>query len=149
MNTVTLFIVIGLVCLGAELLIGVHAGFDLVLVGSCFILGGLLARLSELLKLGFPSETVAAVSTAIFCILYVVLGRRYLKQKLLSTLHRSNVDKLIGSQGLMTEAVSPDQPGKIVLEHETWLARSKETLTVGSKAEVVRIEGISLWVKSV
>ena len=49
----------------------------------------------------------------------------------------------------MTEAVSPDQPGKIVLEHETWLARSKETLTVGSKAEVVRIEGISLWVKSV
>jgi len=65
-----IFIGIGLVMILAELLMGLLTGFDLVFLGSAFILGGLIAW-------PFHSWILALVLTMIICLAYIVLGRKY------------------------------------------------------------------------
>jgi membrane protein implicated in regulation of membrane protease activity len=64
------FVGIGLLMILLELIIGVETGFDLVFLGSAFILGGLVTW-------PLNSWVITLIATSAICVAYVVLGRRY------------------------------------------------------------------------
>lgn len=73
------------------------------------------------------------------------LTRKYLTPKLVKT----NVDSVIGSEGLVTEAIDNVQArGQVKLGAMEWSARSTsgENLSVGTRIRVDRIEGVKVFV---
>ena len=63
-----IFIGVGLVLAALELIAGVETGFDLVVIGSVFIIGGLVT-------LPFHSWVPTVVVTSVICVAYVAVGR--------------------------------------------------------------------------
>lgn len=125
-NWILIFMGLGFVLL--ELLLGVATGFDLLLIGLSLTLGGLTG-------IATSSEQIGVISSAIFTVLYFLIGRKLIKSKLSVLTTKTNIDNLIGKIGVVTKA---DQ---IKIDTEIWRYKSTDSLKSGDKAKVVAIEG--------
>src|SRR3989338_4736314 len=103
LNSPQLMVILGLVLALMELAIGIDAGFDLVVIGSIFIVSGLLGTVT--------SWTAALVCATVLVGLYFFFGRRLIKSRLIVTTKKTNIDKLIGKTGEVVRAITPDVPG--------------------------------------
>ena len=137
-----LFIIIGLLLILAELFIGIQTGFDLVLIGSILIISGFTGIATE------STPLMLALASGL-SIAYIFIGRNKIRQKITVITKKTNIDKLIGMQGLVVRSITPDTPGLVRLNDEDWRAVSHEVIFEKESFEVVAIEGVSLVVKKV
>ncbi len=137
-----LLILSGFILILLELFIGIQTGFDLVLVGSSLIISGMVGNL-------FGNHLLAFFVASVLNFLYVAFGRKIIKQKIIVTTNKTNIDQLIGKVGIVTKEISPSQSGSVKINDEDWRAASPESIAVGEKAEVVSIEGVTLQVKKI
>src|SRR2546427_3102611 len=84
-----LLIIAGALCVLTEVAMGGFAGFDLVLVGSAVALGGFIGLIT-----GNP--VVGLAVAAALSLLYIALGRRWLRAHLRHGTVASNADALVG-----------------------------------------------------
>lgn len=133
-----ILIIIGLFMVAAELLIGIQAGFDLVLIGSILILGGLTGI--------YTNPTVALVVSIILSIAYIFYGRHTIKTKLSAGGGKTNIDRLIGKSGLVVRSITPDTPGLVRVNDEDWRATSDTLLFEKDKVVVESIDGVTITV---
>ena len=61
----------------------------------------------------------------------------------------TNLDRVIGDIGIVTEDIDEFKNGEVKVDGKTWTATSKETLKVGTKVKIVSINGVKLNVKSI
>lgn len=61
----------------------------------------------------------------------------------------TNLDRVIGDIGIVTENIDEFNNGEVKVDGKTWTATSKETLKVGTKVKIVSINGVKLNVKSI
>ncbi|HCY44520.1 MAG TPA: NfeD family protein [Firmicutes bacterium] len=61
----------------------------------------------------------------------------------------TNLDRVIGDIGIVTEEIDEFNNGEVKVDGKTWTATSKETLKVGTKVKIVSINGVKLNVKSI
>ncbi len=61
----------------------------------------------------------------------------------------TNLDRVIGDIGIVTEDIDEFNTGEVKVDGKTWTATSKETLKVGTKVKIVSINGVKLNVKSI
>jgi membrane protein implicated in regulation of membrane protease activity len=130
----------GLILILAELFVGIQTGFDLVLLGSILVLGGLSGWISSSLYVSLGVSTVLSL-------MYIVYGRTFVKNRIVILTHKTNIDKLIGKVGVVVRSITPDTAGMIRLDDEDWRATSEEVIYEKEKAEVQMIEGVTLKVK--
>lgn len=133
------FVVIGLLLVLAELLIGIESGFDLVLIGSILILAGLAGVLTG-------STVLALGIAAVLSVVYIALGRRYVKEKVTVISKQTNIDKLIGATALVVREITPERPGIVRLDDEEWRATSDEVLYARDAVTIRAIDGVTLIV---
>lgn len=137
-----IFIITGLLFILAELFVGMQTGFDLVLIGSIVIISGFAGIFSE-------STTIMLLLASLLSMAYILVGRKKIRQKLTIITKKTNIDKLIGMQGLVVRSITPDTPGLVRLNDEDWRAVSHEVIFEKESFEVVAIEGVSLVVKKI
>ena len=137
-----IFIGIGLVLVLLELLLGVDTGLDLVFIGSALVLGGLFT-------FSLHSWIWTLVASVIICILYIVIGRRYIHRRLHSKSSLTNVDTIIGREGIVKDPISPSADGRILIGSQDWRARSTENIPEGATVTVTDIKGVTLIVKQI
>jgi membrane protein implicated in regulation of membrane protease activity len=146
MNWNWVLIVAGAVMVLVEVALGGFAGFDLVLIGSSFVLGGALG-----LMLG--NAAVGLITASALCLLYIAAGRRWMRARLKRPGVRTNTDALIGQRALVVQAVAAHQPGQVRLRDEVWRARPAAdepgTLEAGSEVTVEGVDGVTLLVRRV
>jgi membrane protein implicated in regulation of membrane protease activity len=139
-------VVVGAVMVLVEVALGGFAGFDLVLIGSSFVLGGALGLLTHSAAAGF-------VTASVLCVLYIVAGRRWVRARLKRPGIATNTDALIGQHGLVTQALSVHQPGQVTLRGEVWRARPAPdepgALEAGVEVLVEGIDGVTLTVRRI
>ena len=127
-----------------EVILGGFAGFDLVLIGSAFILGGVAG-------LGLKNPALGFVIAAVLCLLYIGVGRRLVRKRMLTKHVPSNVDALIGLKGIVIQRVAPHAPGQVRVRDETWraaLAAGVEgPLENGVEITVTAVDGVTLQVR--
>lgn len=60
------------------------------------------------------------------------------------------VDSMVGEQATLVENVEAQRVGRAELRGSTWSARNAGTTTLlkGSSAKVIRVEGLTLWLKN-
>jgi membrane protein implicated in regulation of membrane protease activity len=138
-----LLVILGIICVIAELALGVVTGFDLALVGASLVAGGVVG-------LVFRSANVGLVSTAILAFLYFALFRSWLKSKLHVKRQSSNVDAVIGRTGIVTKRIAPRDCGLVKIGSEEWRAELAQqdgsTLEPGAEIKVLSVEGVTLKV---
>lgn len=61
----------------------------------------------------------------------------------------TNLDRVIGDIGIVTEDIDEFNNGEVKVDGKTWTATSKETLKVGTKVKIVSLNGVKLNVKSI
>ncbi len=135
-----IFVAAGLLLAIMELLVGVDTGMDMVIIGSAFVLGGLITW-------PFQSWIATAIVVSIIAILYVAFGRKYIHQRLQIKDERTNVDSIIGKTGMVLREISENDNGIVKIDHEEWRARAVENIPEGNEVVVIKISGVTLTVK--
>lgn len=121
------------------------AGFFLLWFG----IGALLAGIVALVGLG------SAWQWGIFVVVSLVLflvSRRFAERFTKKQPPGIGADRFVGKQGIVLEEIDNDQnTGRIRVEKDEWRADSEtgEVIPVGTRIEVVRVEGAHAMVKTV
>ena len=137
------------VWLGLVILFLIAEGATVSLVSLWFAAGAVVAMFAALLGAGVWLQTglFRVVSGALLLMLRPIV-RRYLVPKITPT----NVDSLVGSTGLVTEAIdNVTASGQVKLGAMEWTARSTtgEDIPQGALIRVDRIEGVKVYVTPV
>ena len=144
MNWNWVLIVVGAVLVLIEVSLGGFAGFDLVLIGSSFVLGGAIGLL-------LGSWVAGLLTASVLCLLYIAVGRRWVRARLKRPSVATNTDALIGQRGLVTQAVTAHQPGQVRVHSEVWRARPAAAdagaLEPGTEVLVEGVDGVTLLVR--
>ena len=119
------------------------------MVSTWFAAGALAALIASLFQapLWLQLALFAVVSAAMLLALRP-LAKKYFTPRLSKT----NIDALIGSEGLVVERIdNVTASGRVKLAHMEWSARSTsgEVLEEGTRIRVDRIEGVKVFVTSV
>ncbi len=135
--------------LGLVVLFLIAEGATVSLVSLWFAAGAVVAMFAALLGAGPWLQTglFLAVSGALLLMLRPIV-RRFLVPKITPT----NVDSLVGTTGLVTEAVdNVTASGQVKLGAMEWTARSTtgEEIPVSTLVRVDRIEGVKAFVTPV
>ena len=134
------FVVAGLVLVLLELVIGVETGLDLVFIGSAFILGGLVSWL-------FHSWWLTLIVTGVICVAYVALGRRYVHRWTAVSKAKTNIDAIIGREGIVLKNIAKNVDGLVKVGNEQWRARAEEDIKQGDEIVVTSVSGVTLIVE--
>ncbi len=137
-------IVAGLAMILVELALGGFAGFDLVLIGSAFLIGGGLGLLTH-------SVGVGLAAAAVLCVAYVAAGRRWVRQRMHTRNVPTNTDALLGREGIVLQRIAPHAPGQVKVNDEVWRAAlaagAGEAIEPGQRVTVAGIDGVTLQVR--
>ena len=138
----TRFIIVGILLIIFELSIGVSEAFDVALVGTALIAGGLVGAATG-------SVSIMLIVAFVICVLWVIVGRKYLQVRLRIDEYTSNADRALGSIGIVTESISVHEKGKVKIGDEIWLAEAAEDIPEGAEIVVENISGVTLGVSKV
>lgn len=132
----------------------------LIVAIFCLVIEGLTAGLTTIwfaggafLALIFALfDTGLWLQVAVFIISSVVLlvcTRKIFVEKLRTGMEKTNVDALVGEEGIITMAVAPFSPGQAKVKGQVWTVICEEPdapLAVGTPVKVLAIEGVKLIV---
>ena len=135
-----LFVIAGLLLVLAELLVGIQSGFDLVLIGSILVISGFVGMFTG-------STPLMLILATALSIIYIAVGRNKIRQKITIVTKKTNIDKLIGSSGVVVRSVTPDTAGLVRVNDEDWRASAEEILYERDDVTVEGIEGVTLIVR--
>jgi len=123
MQTYGIWIIVGVIGLIIDLLSGTL--FMLWVAGGCFVAAIVSALLPEV---AWAPWAAFVVATSVLLYLGRPLARRFQQQRLTP----SNVDAVIGREGIVLETIDPVQnTGRVRIGSEEWRARSDEQIQSG------------------
>jgi membrane protein implicated in regulation of membrane protease activity len=131
---------VGLLLILLELIIGVETGFDLVFIGSAFVVGGLASW-------PFHSWLLTVIVTSLICIAYVTVGRRYVRRWTAVSKAKTNIDTIISRQGIVLKSIARNVDGRVRVGSEQWRARAEEDIREGDEIVVTGVSGATLIVE--
>ncbi|MGI5816730.1 MAG: NfeD family protein [Armatimonadota bacterium] len=138
METYGIWIIAGVIALIIDLLSGTM--FMLWVAGGCFVAGVVAAAFPSL---AWAPWAAFVGSTAILLYLGRPLAERFHQQKLIP----SNVDALVGQEGIVLETIDPiSNTGRVRIGSEEWRARSDEHIEPGQRVCVLGVEGATVVV---
>ncbi len=136
-------VVAGAVLILVEVAFGGFAGFDLVLIGSAFVLGGGIGLVTGNAVAGF-------VTASVLCVLYIVAGRRLVRARFHTPKIRTNTDALLGREGLVLQRIAAHEAGQVKLGDEVWRAEpviGAGPFEPGARVTVAGLDGVTLQVR--
>lgn len=137
-------IIAGALLVLIEVALGGFAGFDLVLIGSAFVLGGAIGLVAHSAPIGF---TIASV----LCLAYIALGRRWVRARVQQRHLATNVDALVGQSGVVQVRVAQHEPGQVKVRDEVWravpVADAPGPFEPGAVVTVAGVDGVTLQVR--
>jgi membrane protein implicated in regulation of membrane protease activity len=140
-----LLVITGAILILAEVALGGFAGFDLVLIGSAMVLGGALGFL-------FHSWVVGLAAASTLAVLYIAVGRRWVRDRIRTKHVPSNTDALIGLTGVVMERLGEHHPGQVKVRDEVWRAVPVSGATgpyePGTVVHVEGVDGVTLRVRA-
>jgi membrane protein implicated in regulation of membrane protease activity len=137
-------VIAGALMILGEVALGGFAGFDFVLIGSAFVIGGGIG-------LWVGSPPVGLIVASILCIAYVAVGRRFVRRRIHAPNTPTNTDALLGREGIVLQRIGPHAPGQVKINDEIWRASvaadSPRSLEPGERVTVAGVDGVTLQVR--
>lgn len=113
------------------------------LVTIWFVVSGIVA-----LILSFWITNSVILST-VFVVLGIILllTTKPILDKLLKHSSPTNLERIIGSTGIVTESIKKDAIGEVKADGKRWSAIADEEILEGEKVKIKKIDGVKLIVK--
>lgn len=111
-----------------------------------FVVSGIVALAASFLTDNY------LIQFSIFVILGVVLlvtTKPILVQKLKTKKEATNLDKVIGMEGVVTEKITKSEHGEVKVDGKKWTAYAEKTIKEGEIVKVLEINGVKLKVEKV
>lgn len=91
------------------------------------------------------------IQLAVFVVVSSIslLLTRKIVNKINSSKIPTNLDRVIGKIGIVTEEITKLEPGEVKVDGKKWSAISTKKINVGSKVEILSIDGVKLKVKEI
>ncbi|MCI6265634.1 MAG: NfeD family protein [Erysipelotrichaceae bacterium] len=125
------------------ILLGFIEAITVNLVSIWFIISGLLALILSFLTDNFIFQFGVFV---IIGILLMLTTRKSLEKKLVKK-EKTNLDRIIGMKGVVTEKIDELTIGEVKVDGKHWSATSKEPLEKGEVVKILKINGVKVDVK--
>jgi membrane protein implicated in regulation of membrane protease activity len=109
-----------------------------------FITSGLVSLLISFITDNFY------IQFSVFVILGVILlitTRPFLVKWLTPIREKTNLDRVVGMEGIVTEDILPNRIGEVKVDGKKWSAKSEKKLKVDEIVIVEKIEGVKLIVR--
>ena len=79
----------------------------------------------------------------------LLLTRKFVEKVKGTDIIPTNLDRVIGKIGIVTSDITKLEPGEVKVDGKKWSATSTKKINVGSKVEILSIDGVKLKVKEV
>lgn len=113
------------------------------LVSIWFIISSIFAMIISLL-----TDNIV-IQVAIFVLggtLLLILTKDAIK-KILPVKTKTNIDRIIGMKGIVTEKITKKTPGEVKVDGKRWTAIADETINTDETVEILEINSTKLKVK--
>lgn len=138
-----------LVWLGLLILFAVVEAATVGLTSIWFAAGAMAALICALLNGPVPLQIVLFIAVSVLSLL---AARPLVKKYLNNEVQPTNVDRILGQQAQVTEAVDNVQgTGAVTVGGVSWSARSQsgDPIPAGQLVRVLRIEGVKVFVEPI
>ncbi len=95
---------------------------------------------------------MVTIQIAVFIVvssISLILTKKIVKKIKGGKVEATNLDRVIGKIGVVTEEITKLEPGEVKVDGKKWSATSTKKISVGSKVEILSIDGVKLKVKEV
>ena len=116
------------------------------LVTIWFVLGALLAIITTFIT---DNITIQIIVFIVSSVISLIITKPFIKKIRKRKITPTNLDRVIGKVGIVTKEITKDTYGEIKVGGNIWTATSKEKIEKGSKAKVLKIEGVKLIVEKI
>lgn len=82
-------------------------------------------------------------------LLLLIITRPALKKYLNTKNEKTNFDRIIGMEGIVTEKISKNNVGEVKVDGKKWSAIADKAINVGSTVIILEITGVKVKVKEV
>lgn len=80
-------------------------------------------------------------------VLLLIFTKPYLVNKFTVKNVKTNLDRVIGMEGIVTEDISKNNPGEVKVDGKRWTAISSKKISKGKTVYIKKIEGVKLIVE--
>ena len=122
---------------------------ELITVNLVTIWFAIGAMVSFLLTYFTDSVTIQIIAFIVVSLISLLLTRGIVNKLKDSKVEATNLDRVIGKIGIVTEEITKLEPGEVKVDGKKWSAISPKKISVGSKVEILSIDGVKLKVKEV
>lgn len=105
------------------------------------------ALLSLILSFFIDSFMIEFAVFVIIGVLLMITTKPYLVKKLQKNTEPTNLDRVIGMTGIVTEDISKNKIGEVYVDGKKWSAIADEKITKDTTVKILDIEGVKLKVK--
>jgi len=105
------------------------------------------AGIALLVSLVTESYYIQFLTFGICGLVIMVLTRPLLKKIMKKDNTKTNLDRVIGMQGICTEEISKNKIGEVKVDGKRWSAISPVKINVGDEVIITDIDGVKLKVK--
>lgn len=118
------------------------------LVTVWFVASGLVSLILSFFNVPFLVQFGVFV---IFGFILLVTTRKMLTEKLNLHKQKTNLDRVVGMEGIVTDKISKYDPGEVKVDGKRWTAVEVNGKTVekGKSVRIIKIEGVKLIVEEV
>ena len=130
--------------LAVVLILGFFEIITVGLVSIWFIISGIVAMILSFFVDSF------IIQFGVFVILGVILmiTTRNALTKMLVKNEKTNLDRVIGMKGIVTEDIEENGVGEVKVDGKKWSAIADSEILVGSTVKVLKINGVKLKVEN-
>jgi len=139
MTIAIILTVVGLLFILLELIVGIDTGLDLLLIGISLIIGGFVGY--------YSTDVIGVITSILLSFGYLIIGRKFVKNKINAFSHHSNVDSLLGKNTIIKSWNENEDFGIVNVEGEEWRVKSSSRIVPGTKVSITNISGVTLDVK--
>ena len=128
------------------ILLSIIEAFTINLVSIWFIVSGIITLVISL----FTNNII--IQIAVFILLGVILllsTKNILQKYLTSKNEKTNYDRIIGMNGIVTEKITKNAIGEVKVDGKLWSAYADKTIQKDSIVEVLEINSTKIKVKEV
>ena len=80
-------------------------------------------------------------------ILLLITTRSWLNKVFKINKYKTNLDRVIGMRGIVTEKITKNSPGEVKVDGKRWMAVSDKTINVDNDVKILEIDGVKLKVE--
>lgn len=118
--------------------------FTINLVTIWFAIGALVSFFVSLCTENIGLEILIFIVVSLITLLFTKKAVNKIKDK---EMIPTNLDRVIGQIGIVTEKIKPLEPGEVKVDGKKWTAIADEEININNEVKILSINGVKLKVE--